>query len=81
MLKAVTNEEEVSWTRSSTLIAERYANINIQKEVLDLLHSFMYFYLDIPCEDPYTTVARIIAYIDKQLPISLATDQSDAAKA
>lgn len=74
-------EPNIPWTKLSTVIAERYANVNRQKEVSDRLHSLRFADFDTSGEDPATTLERIIAYIDKHTPIALPSEQTDAAQA
>lgn len=74
-------DPHITWNRLSTLVTERYANINRQKEVSDRLHSLRFADFETSGEDPATTLERITAYIDKHVPIALSSDQTDAAKA
>lgn len=75
------SDPSMPWSRMSAQIADRYANVNRQKEVSDRLHSLRYADFDTPGEDPATTLERIIDYVDKHTPIALPSDQTDAAKA
>lgn len=63
------------------LIAERYSNVNMQKEASDRLHSLRYVDFDTRAEDPATILERITACIDKHTPIALPSDQTNEAKA
>lgn len=71
----------ITWTRLSTLIAERYANLNRQKEVSDRQHALRFADFETPREDPTSTLERIVGYISKYAPIDLPIDRSDTAKA
>lgn len=74
-------EPDIAWGRMQAHIADRYANVNRQKEVSDRLHSLRYADFETSGEDPATTLERIMAYIDNHRPIALPSDQTDAAKA
>ena len=76
----IRGDESIIWTRLETMIADRYSNINRQKEVSDRLHSLIYTDFESYGENPATTDDRIIALIDKHATLALKPDQSDAAK-
>lgn len=62
------------------MTAERYANLNRQKEVSDRLNRLRLADLATPGEDPATTLERKTSYIDQHVPIALRANQNDAAK-
>lgn len=75
------SDPNISWERISTLTAERYADINRQKDVSDWLNKLRFADFTTPGEDLATKLALITSYTDKNLPIALQEDRNDAAKA
>lgn len=48
---------------------------------IHMLHTLRFADFDTPGEDPAKTLEHITAYINKNTPIALPSDQTDAAKA
>lgn len=71
----------LTWNKLSVFVAERYANVNREKEVSDRLLSLHSADSEISDEDPEIILERINDYIDKHTPIDLQYDQTDAVKA
>lgn len=71
----------ITWIALTKLLAERYNNINRQKETSDRLYSMRYNDFLLEGESPSTTLDRITAYIDKMAVLALPVDRTDEAKA